>query len=427
MTTLLLSPVFGAGVQLFTNAGLPLNGGKIYTYLAGSLTAADTWNDPSGLVKNANPIILDAYGRSNYMIFLPNGVAYKFIVHDSTDAPVGISYDNVYGVPVVVSQTISQYNLLGLTPTYISGTSFSVVGNQTSLLPPGLRLQTIVAAGTAYGTIYSSTFGGGVTTVLMVMDSTALDVGLSTIYTSFISPVGRPIDAYGVAYEDTLQYPTGSVGAGIQGVGWMPEFPPAPVFASGTSFLLTGDFTGAFLIGRRVRYTLSGGKFYGTISAASYSAPNTTITLVPDSTNVDNTITAAAVGGMALNTTQLDAGQLKYTPLISYPAGSLGAQVAAISGLPPASVTSGAFGAADASKCVYATAGVTIPNSVMSANNVVTIINTTGAPITITATITTLRQMGTANTGNRGLAQRGVATIVFISSTEAYISGTGLT
>lgn len=427
MTTLLLSPVFGAGVQLFTNAGLPLNGGKIYTYLAGSLTPATTWSDQGGTAPNSNPILLDAYGRSNYQIFLTNGVGYKYIVHDSTDAPVGISYDNIYGVPVVVTQSVAQFNALGLLPTYITATSFSVVGNQTGVLPIGLRVQATVAAGTAYGTISSSVFAAGVTTVGLVMDSTALDVGLSAIAIAFISPTGRPIDAYGVAFEDTLQYPAGSAGGGIQSVGWMPEFPPAPVFASSTSFTILGDFTGAFLIGRRVRYTLSGGKAYGTISAASYGAPNTTITLVPDSTNVDNTITAAAVGGMALGTTQLDAGQIKFTPFISYPAGSLGNRLSAITGLAPASVTTGPFVAADAGYCVYATGNVTVPNAVMAANNVVTIINTTGAPITITATITTLRQAGTANVGNRGLAQRGIATIVFISGTEAYISGTGLT
>lgn len=427
MTTLLLSPVFGAGVQLFTNAGLPMTGGYIYTYFAGSLSAADTWNDPGGLVKNANPIRLDAYGRSNFMIFIPNGVAYKFIVHDGSDAPVGISYDNVYGVPVVVTQSIAQFNPLGLTPTYISGTSFSVVGNQTSVLPVGIRVQATVAAGTAYGTVATSTFGSGITTIVLVMDSTALDVGLSSVAVSFVSPTGRPIDAYAVAYADTLQYPVGSVGGGIQSVGWMPEFPPAPGFSSSTSFTLAGDFTGAFLVGRRVRYTLSAGKFYGTISAATYSAPNTTITLVPDSTSVDNTITAAAVGGMALNTTQLDAGQIKYTPFISYPAGSLGAKIKAISGLAPASVTTGAFTANDAGLCVYATGNVTIPNSIMSQYDVVTIVNTTGSPITLTASITTLHQAGTANVGNRGLAQYGVATITFESSTLAIISGQGLT
>ena len=63
----------------------------------------------------------------------------------------------------------------------------------------------------------------------------------------------------------------------------------------------------------------------------------------------------------------------------------------------------------------------------MAVGDVVTIINTTAASITITATVTTLRQAGTANTGNRTLAAYGMASVVFASSTLAFINGAGLT
>jgi hypothetical protein len=96
-------------------------------------------------------------------------------------------------------------------------------------------------------------------------------------------------------------------------------------------------------------------------------------------------------------------------------------------GLPPASVTTGAFAASDRGKCVYATAGVTVPDATMAANDVVTIINTTAGAITITATVTTLRQIGTGLTGNRTLGAYGIASVVFASGTSAYINGTGLT
>lgn len=92
-------------------------------------------------------------------------------------------------------------------------------------------------------------------------------------------------------------------------------------------------------------------------------------------------------------------------------------------GLPAASVTTGAFIATDRGKCVYATAGVTVPNSTMAAGDVVVIQNTTGSAITITATIATLRQTGTANTGNRTLAPYGSCAIKFGSSVLGYISG----
>ncbi len=92
-------------------------------------------------------------------------------------------------------------------------------------------------------------------------------------------------------------------------------------------------------------------------------------------------------------------------------------------GLPAASVTTGAFVAADRGKCVFATAGVTVPNATMAAGDVVVIQNTTNAAITITASITTLRQTGTANTGNRTLAAYGRCAILFQSNVLGFISG----
>jgi hypothetical protein len=82
----------------------------------------------------------------------------------------------------------------------------------------------------------------------------------------------------------------------------------------------------------------------------------------------------------------------------------------------------------DRGTLVSVTAGVTIPANVFAANDVVTIYNNSAGNITITqGGSLTLRQVGTANTGNRTLAQRGLVTVVFISATEAVISGGGLT
>lgn len=82
----------------------------------------------------------------------------------------------------------------------------------------------------------------------------------------------------------------------------------------------------------------------------------------------------------------------------------------------------------DRGSLLSVTAGVTIPASVFAANDTFSIYNNSAANITITQGAgLTLRQVGTANTGNRTLAQRGLATVVFISATEAVISGGGLT
>jgi hypothetical protein len=55
------------------------------------------------------------------------------------------------------------------------------------------------------------------------------------------------------------------------------------------------------------------------------------------------------------------------------------------------------------------------------------IYNDSASSITITATAVTLRFAGTASTGNRTLAQRGVANILCVASNDYVISGAGLT
>jgi hypothetical protein len=82
----------------------------------------------------------------------------------------------------------------------------------------------------------------------------------------------------------------------------------------------------------------------------------------------------------------------------------------------------------DAGKHVSTTSGVTVPSGVFSIGDAVSIYNNSASSITITqGSSVTLRQVGTANTGNRTLALRGLATILCVASNEFVISGGGLT
>jgi len=66
-------------------------------------------------------------------------------------------------------------------------------------------------------------------------------------------------------------------------------------------------------------------------------------------------------------------------------------------------------------------------NTGFSAGDAVTIINGDSSTLNITATNSlSLRNTADASTGNRALAQYGMATVYFTSSTVAYISGAGL-
>ncbi len=93
----------------------------------------------------------------------------------------------------------------------------------------------------------------------------------------------------------------------------------------------------------------------------------------------------------------------------------------------PRSTTSGTATTGDVGKVIAVAAGITIPNSTFAAGDAVSIYNDSAAAITITASVTTLRLAGTATTGNRTLAARGMATVWFNSATEAVISGAGVT
>ena len=61
-----------------------------------------------------------------------------------------------------------------------------------------------------------------------------------------------------------------------------------------------------------------------------------------------------------------------------------------------------------------------------SSGDAVTIFNNSGSDITITATGITLYSAGTADTGSRTLAQRGLATALCVDTNVYAISGAGL-
>ena len=91
-----LSPI-GNGFQFFTTTGLPLNGGFLYTYQAGSTTPLATYTDNAGTISNTNPIQLGTDGRPPAEIWLTYGFNYKFVLADSTNAVIQ-TYDNLYGI-----------------------------------------------------------------------------------------------------------------------------------------------------------------------------------------------------------------------------------------------------------------------------------------------------------------------------------------
>ena len=146
-----LSPV-GNGFQFFSNDGLPLAGGKILTYQAGSTTPLTTYTDVNGLIANTNPIILGTDGRPPSEIWLTDGFYYKFVLTDASDVVIQ-TYDNLYGfiafVPPVAPSSVPTGCILlwsGSIGSIPSGWALCNGNNGT----PDLRDRFIVGAGSTY-------------------------------------------------------------------------------------------------------------------------------------------------------------------------------------------------------------------------------------------------------------------------------------
>lgn len=168
-----LAPI-GNGQQFFDNTGLPLAGGLLYTYQAGSSTPFNTYTTIAGNVLNSNPIVLGTDGRPPQEIWLTYGYYYKFVLTDSTGTVIG-TWDNIYGFIGTASATgatipaglISLWS--GSIGSIPSGWYLCDGTNGT----PDLRDRFIVGAGTTYAVTAT---GGSTDSVVVQHNHTATSV-----------------------------------------------------------------------------------------------------------------------------------------------------------------------------------------------------------------------------------------------------------
>jgi hypothetical protein len=73
-------------LQFFGTDGLPLVGGKLYTYAAGTTTPIATYTDNTQANLNTNPIILDSAGQAN--VWLADSITYKYTLTDADNVPL---------------------------------------------------------------------------------------------------------------------------------------------------------------------------------------------------------------------------------------------------------------------------------------------------------------------------------------------------
>ncbi|MFZ2287606.1 MAG: hypothetical protein WAV93_11525 [Bacteroidales bacterium] len=92
-------------MQFFTANGIPLVGGKLYTYESGTTTPKSTYVDQLGSAANPNPVIMDSRGEAN--VWLADTTLYTMVLRDSLDNLIwtvdGVGSFGAGAVPATVS------------------------------------------------------------------------------------------------------------------------------------------------------------------------------------------------------------------------------------------------------------------------------------------------------------------------------------
>ncbi len=136
MTTVYLSPI-GNGTQFFDDNGVPLNGGKIYTYAAGTTTNQATYTTSAGSVQNANPVVLGSDGRPPNEIWLQAGIAYNLVLKDASGNQLD-AWDNLSGINdntallAAVEQTVTNVAALTALAVPTSAVVYATKGYYTA-------------------------------------------------------------------------------------------------------------------------------------------------------------------------------------------------------------------------------------------------------------------------------------------------------
>jgi hypothetical protein len=211
--SVLLSPI-GNGFQFLTTTGLPLNGGLLYTYQAGSSTPLATYSDNAGNVANANPIVLGVDGRPASEIWLTYGFSYKFVLCDSSNNVIQ-TYDNLYGI-LQTAPSASAAIPAGLIAIW-SGSLGSIPSGWVLCNgangTPDLRNSFILGAGSTYAV---GTVGGSADAIVVSHTHTATvtDPGHFHNYNDYPSANVRAGSSGPTPYTQTVT-PTSSATTGI--------------------------------------------------------------------------------------------------------------------------------------------------------------------------------------------------------------------
>ena len=218
-----LSPIFND--EQLDNNGLPLAGGLLYWYLAGTSTPVTIYTTSAGAVAQATPIVLNTRGEVDNPCWLPTGQNYKAVLADASNNIIR-TVDNIPAINDFVTPTNSEWLLFGAV-TYQDATHFTCSGDQTGIFTVNRRLQLVVGGVNQYASISASSYATGTTTVTVINDTSALNSGLTSAYYGLINPLHSSIPVTVVFPSGTVMPfyqaspPTGWTAAGSIGTDYM--------------------------------------------------------------------------------------------------------------------------------------------------------------------------------------------------------------
>lgn len=245
-----LSPVGGVAAQFFSNNGVPLTGGKLYTYAAGTTTPAETYTSSNGTTAWTNPVVLDSAGRvpGSGEIWLTDGIIYKFVLKDSNDVLIA-TYDNITGIN---SNSVSYTNQQEIVTATAGQTVFDL---SISYQPATNSLSVFVDGVNQYGP--SAQYAYVETDSNTVTFTSGLHVGAEVKFTTTQQQGAGAADASQVTYDPPF---TGSVATNVE--------------AKLAKFVTLSDFSGSDF-GAQLTAAIAGVASGGTIDCRAITGTQT--------------------------------------------------------------------------------------------------------------------------------------------------------
>lgn len=227
MSNALLCPILQDAQ--FNDDGTFLVGGLIWFYEAGTTTPLAAYTDLGATTPWTNPIVLSARGETGGELWLNSTKAYKIILEapplqGNTHGVVISVFDNITGISGLLSPNtgIDNWLLYNGAPTYISATSFSVLGDARSTFQTYRRIKTLNSSVSLYASVVSASYDGTKTTVVVLNDSSPLNSGLSAVSyglietnPSSIPPLSSRVQIAGDTMTGALNVPAGASGTQV--------------------------------------------------------------------------------------------------------------------------------------------------------------------------------------------------------------------